>query len=182
MLHLRRTDAEGDRAERAVRGGVRVAAHDRHAGLGEAQLRADDVHDALLDVAERMQPDAELLGVPAQRLDLGARDRVGDGLVEVERRDVVVLGGQGQVRTAYGPAGQPEALERLRRGDLVDQVEVDEQEVWLPRRAPDDVLVPDFLGKGPAHDLSSASFVCVASGPVSGWTRAVSGLDLQSSM
>ena len=73
-------------------------------GLGQAELRADDVHDPLLDVAERVQADAELLGVAAQRLDLGARDRVGDRLVPVERRDVVVLGGQGQVGTAYGAA------------------------------------------------------------------------------
>ncbi len=48
----------------------RVAAHDGHAGLGQAQLRADDVHDALLDVAQRVQPDAELRGVAAQCLDL----------------------------------------------------------------------------------------------------------------
>ena len=75
-----------------MRGGVRVAADDGHARLGEAELRSDDVHDALLDVAERVQPDAELLGVPAQRLDLGARDRVGDRLVQVEGRHVVVFG------------------------------------------------------------------------------------------
>ena len=31
VAHLRRADAEGDGAERAVRGGVRVAAADRHA-------------------------------------------------------------------------------------------------------------------------------------------------------
>ena len=44
----RGADAERDRAERAVRGGVRVAAGDGHAGLGEALLGSDDVHDALL--------------------------------------------------------------------------------------------------------------------------------------
>ena len=48
----------------------RVAADDGHARLGQAELRADDVHDALLDVAERVQPDAELRAVAAQRLDL----------------------------------------------------------------------------------------------------------------
>ena len=92
----------------------RVAADDRHAGLGQTELRADDVHDALLDVAERVQPDAELRGVLAQRLDLGAGDRVGDRLVHVEGRDVVVLGGEGQVGAAHRAAGQPEAVEGLR--------------------------------------------------------------------
>ena len=79
----------------------RVAADDRHAGLGEPELRADDVDDALVEVAERVQADAELLGVAAQRLDLGAADRVVDRLVPVEGRDVVVLGREGEVGAAY---------------------------------------------------------------------------------
>ena len=52
VLDLAGADAERQGAEGAVRGGVRVAADHRHAGLGQPQLRADDVHDALLDVAE----------------------------------------------------------------------------------------------------------------------------------
>ena len=48
VAHLRRADAERDGAERAVRRRVAVAARDRHAGLGEAELRPDDVHDALV--------------------------------------------------------------------------------------------------------------------------------------
>ena len=63
VLDLRRADAERDRAERAVGAGVAVAADDRHPGLGESELRTDDVDDALVEVAERVQPDAELLGV-----------------------------------------------------------------------------------------------------------------------
>ena len=51
VAHLRRADAEGDGAERAVRGGVRVAAADRHARLREPALGADHVHDALLAAA-----------------------------------------------------------------------------------------------------------------------------------
>jgi hypothetical protein len=85
-------------------------------GLGEAELRADDVHDALLDVTEGVQAHAELLGVAAQRLHLGARDRVGDRLVPVDRGDVVVLGGQGEIGSTYLPPGEPQPVERLRRG------------------------------------------------------------------
>ena len=83
VLDLGGADAEGDRAERAVGGGVRVAADHRHAGLGQAELRADDVHDALVEIAEAVDPDAELLGVAAQGVDLGPRHRVGDRLVDV---------------------------------------------------------------------------------------------------
>jgi len=42
------------------------------------------VHDALLDVAEGVQADAELDGIVAQRLNLDAAGRVGDRLVDVE--------------------------------------------------------------------------------------------------
>ncbi len=47
VLDLAGADAEGQRAERAVRRGVAVAADDGHARLGQPQLRADDVDDAL---------------------------------------------------------------------------------------------------------------------------------------
>ena len=97
VLHLRRADAEGERAEGAVRRRVAVAAHHGHARLGQAELRADDMDDALLDVAHRVQPDPELLTVAAQRVHLHLRDRVGDRAGR--RRDVVVLRGQGEVRT-----------------------------------------------------------------------------------
>ena len=152
VLDLGGADAEGDRAERAVGGGVAVTAHDRHAGLGQTELGADDVHDALVDVAEGVQAHTELLGVPAQRLDLRAGHGVGDGLVPVQGRDVVVLGGQGEVGTAHLAPAQAQAVEGLRGGDLVDEVQVDVEEVGLPRGRSDDVLVPDLLGKGPAHD------------------------------
>ena len=47
VLDFAGADAEGQRAERAVRRGVAVAADDRHAGLRVALLGADDVDDAL---------------------------------------------------------------------------------------------------------------------------------------
>ena len=128
-------------------------------GLGQAELGSDDVHDALLDVAERVQAYAELLGVLAQGLDLGARDRIGDRLVPVERGDVVVLGRQGEVGTTHGAPREAESFERLGRGDLVDQVQVDEQEIGLTRGAADDMFVPDFLRQRFAHiRFPSASF------------------------
>ena len=54
----RRADAVRERAERAVRAGVRVAADDRHAGQRRALLRADDVHDALAPVVHLELRDA----------------------------------------------------------------------------------------------------------------------------
>ena len=115
VLDLTGADAERERAERAVRRRVRVAADDRHARLRDTQLRADDVHDALLDVAHRVELDAELGAVAAQRLDLGAADRIGDRLVDVGRRHVVVFGREREVGPAHRPV-RPAAIRRTPAG------------------------------------------------------------------
>ena len=75
-------------------------------GWVRPELRPDDVHDALLGVVHRVERDAELRAVAPQRLDLGARDLVGDRREHVERRDVVVLGGERQVGPAHRPSRQ----------------------------------------------------------------------------
>ena len=67
VAHLRGADAEGDRAERAVRRGVAVAARDRHARLRQAELGADHVHDALALAAEAEERDAVLAAVALER-------------------------------------------------------------------------------------------------------------------
>ena len=51
VAHLRGADAERDRAQRAVRRGVAVAARDRHARLRETELGTDHVDDALVFIA-----------------------------------------------------------------------------------------------------------------------------------
>jgi hypothetical protein len=70
MLDFAGADPEGESAERPMGGGVAVSAHDRHARLGQAQLGADDVHDALVGVTHREQPDSKLLAVCRQDLHL----------------------------------------------------------------------------------------------------------------
>ena len=148
VLDLGRADAEGERAERAVRGRVAVAADDGHAGLRQPLLRADDVDDALAHVAHAEERNAELFAVLAQHLDLLHRERVGPWLVAVDRGDVVVDGGEREVGPANLAPGDAQALERLRRRHLVDEVEVDVEKVWLARLAADNVVVPDLLGSG----------------------------------
>jgi hypothetical protein len=52
VLDLARSDAKCERAERAVRRRMTVAAHDCLAGLREPTLRSNDVHDPVPAVAE----------------------------------------------------------------------------------------------------------------------------------
>jgi hypothetical protein len=96
VLDLAGADAEGQRTERAVRRRVRVAAHDGHAGLGQTELRADDVHDALVDVAHRevrMPNSAQF----SRSVSTWVRLRDRRWAVDVDRGDVVVL--RGHVRS-----------------------------------------------------------------------------------
>jgi len=59
VLDLTGADTERESSERTVRRGVAVTAYDHHARLGQAQLRSDDMHDALVAVTERGLADAE---------------------------------------------------------------------------------------------------------------------------
>src|SRR5439155_16146216 len=72
-LDLRGADAERERTERAVRRRVRVAAHDHHPRLAQAELRADDVNDALTPAADLVEGDSLALAVLGQDLHLLAR-------------------------------------------------------------------------------------------------------------
>ena len=130
-------DAEGQRAERAVGAGVAVAADDGHARLGEPELRADDVDDALALVAERragsptsrssLQRPELRRAPPGRRPDTAVRSARGG-------RRRVVHGGHGAVRPAHLEAAL-QLGERLGRRDLVDQVQVDVEDVRRARRA-----------------------------------------------
>ena len=78
MRDLRHADAEGERTERAMGGGVAVAADDDHAGLADAGLRPDHMHDALAWIVQPEQREAVRRRVALQRLDHLAQRRVRD--------------------------------------------------------------------------------------------------------
>ena len=148
VLDLGGADPERERAEGAVGGRVAVAADDRHPRLGDPELGADHVDDALALGAQRVDRDLELLAVLFQRLDLDPRQLVGD-----HPRDggavgghVVVGGRERLVGPAHAPALEPQAVEGLRRGHLVDEVEVD-----VDQAVGDLVAVPDLVEQRLRH-------------------------------
>ena len=122
VLDLAGADPEREGAERAVRGGVAVAAHDRQPGLGQAELGTDDVHDAPPRVAHPVQLDTELGAVPGEHLHLLGGDGVLDRAVTTGGRVVVVDRRHGEVWAADGPAVEAQPVERLGRGDFVHEV------------------------------------------------------------
>ncbi len=156
MLDLAGADAEGQRAERTVRCGVRVAADDRHAGLRDAELRSDDVDDALAAVAEAGVGDTELGRVAIERLELQTREVIldpGDAELDARRRRVVVGGRERPIGPADPAPGEAEPLERLRARHLVREMQIDVQQVVA-----DDVIGPDLLEAGHSHGCSLIPF------------------------
>ena len=138
VRHLAGADAERQRAERAVRAGVAVAADDGHARLRQPQLGADDVHDPLPLAAQRVQLDAELVAVLLERRDLRRRGGVEhrDAPVAAARRGRrrVIHRRDRALGTAHLEAALAQPGERLRRRDLVDQVQVDVEDRRRVRR------------------------------------------------
>src|SRR5205085_2219622 len=107
---------------------VRVATHDGHAGLRQPELRADDVDDALPRVADAVERDAELGAVRLELVDLGQRHRIEEWQAAIRRRDRMIGRGHGLARTPDADAPSAQTRERLRAGDLVDEVEIDRED------------------------------------------------------
>ena len=126
--------------------GVRVAADDGHAGLGDAEFGADDVDDALLARVDVVELDAEVGAVLAQRGDLRGGDLVDDVEAAFDGGGHVVIdGGDAAVGAAHLAAGEAQAFKSLRRSDLVEQLQVDVEQRGLALRLDHDVLLPDFF-------------------------------------
>ena len=147
MLDLGRADPVRERAECAVRRGVAVATRDRHARLGQPQLRPDDVHDALVGVAPAVERDAELPAVVLEGAHLVRRHRVEDRQASGVRRGRMVRCGDRQIRPAQPASGQTQTLECLRARDLMDEVAIDVEQAGAVRRLFHHVIVENFIVK-----------------------------------
>jgi hypothetical protein len=145
VAHLRRSNAHGDGAERAVRRRVRVAARNGDAGLREPELGTDDVHDALatgLDVEKR---DAELLAGLLQRLHHSLGQRVLKGALAVVGRNDVVDRRERALRHENAEPEIAEHPERLRARHFVNEMQADEELRLAARQTPHGVQVPDLV-------------------------------------
>ena len=145
VLDLGGADAVRQRAERAMRRGVAVAADDGGAGQRKALLGADDVDDALALVELVVIFDAEFLGVLRHHAHLLDALRIGIGLGAVGGRDVVVDHGQRLLRRVNLAPGGAQAFERLRRGHLVHQMAVDIEQAGAVIGFVHQMVVPDLV-------------------------------------
>src|SRR4029453_7955301 len=131
--------------------GMRVAADHGQPGLGQSELRADDVHYALIKITKAVDANPELARVVAEGVDLSPRYRISDWPVDIQRGRVVVLCRESQIRPAYLPPGLPQAIESLWAGHLMDEVKINEEQIGLAFGGPYDVVVPHLLAQCLAH-------------------------------
>ena len=146
LLQLRCADAERERAERAVRRGVRVAAGDREARLRDAELGPDDVHDALARIVDAEVQDVVLARVVLEELDHAADLRVGDArdaALAPDGRHVMIRGGESLARLAHLAAFLRERAERVERA-FVHEIAVDVEQRFA-FALHDHVLAPDLV-------------------------------------
>lgn len=97
-----------------------------------------------------MVGDPEFGGVVSESLDLFGADLVGDGLIDVLGWHVVVFGSDRQVGPTDFATSDSQTIKCLGRGDLVDQMKVDVQEIGFAVLASmDHMIVPDLVGQCP---------------------------------
>src|ERR1700730_2052467 len=114
MLDFRCSDAEGERAKRAMGAGVTVAADDGHARLREPQFGADHVHDSLVGRVHVEQRYCKLSTVVLQGLDLTRGNRVPNRSTARLGRNIVVYGRDRSLRLPYPASRRAKAIECLR--------------------------------------------------------------------
>jgi len=103
------------------------------------------VDDAPVGAAHAQQADAEVARVGLHLSDLGRGHLVEDGYVERGGGHAVVDGGHGLLRPPDLQPALPQPGERLRRGDFVDQVQVDIEQGRAMGRLGHDVVVPNLV-------------------------------------
>ena len=143
VLDLAGTDTKSQRTKGPVGTGVAVAADDRRARQCHPQLGTDHMHNPLMTTLNIVERDAELTAIGPHRLDLLPRQGVAN-IKLIVGGDVMVDGGERQLRPPHAPARQPEPIERLRTGHFVNQVPIDVQERRLVGRR-HDVAIPHFF-------------------------------------
>jgi len=126
IAHLASTDAKGDGSKGSVGRSVRVAAGNRHAGLGDALLRPDDVNDALIAAGQIKKGNTGFGAVLAQFLDHRIGEGIGERFLALIRRNDVIDGGEGAVGIENLQAKVTKHPKGLRARHLVNEVRADQ--------------------------------------------------------
>ena len=111
------------------------------------------MYDSVPGVTERKISDTVLRRVGSQTVDGFARRLVGDRLVLIKRRDIVVAGGESPFRTEDFQSSGFQCTESLRGRHLMHQVAVYVQHIRPVRDMLHHMAVPYLVKKRLSHDI-----------------------------
>ena len=151
VFNLAGADPEGERAQTAVAGGMRIAADNGGAGQRESLFGADHMDDTLFLRCRRDVADAEFGCVAFKRGELRGAFRVGNRQhhairITARRGGQIVIGHrERQFGPPHRPSGYPQPLKRLRTGHFVHQMPVNIDQRGAIIAGFNHVRVPDFF-------------------------------------
>ena len=151
VFHFAGADAEGQGAECTVGGGVAVAAHDGLTGLGDAEFRADDVHDALIFAVHIEKAHTEFAAIFFEGLELQFGVLIEDGKCAIGGGNGVIHNRESEVGAANRAAFGAKTGESLGRGAFMNQVPVDINDGGLPVFFANGMGIPDFMVESFRH-------------------------------
>ena len=153
MGDFTRTRTKSQSTQSPVGGGVGVATHQHHAGLGQALFGPHHVHDALARVAQGKVQDAMGLGVFHQAFDHPALFRVSDRRHHMAAGgDAVIGGGRHLIGAAHAQALFFQKLKCMDR-PVMHQMAGHMQQALAIVAIKHFVCMPDFFVQGQAHGV-----------------------------
>ena len=155
--HLTGANAKGDRTESPMGGGVGVAAGHGHARLGQTQFGGNHVDDPLATAADAMQGDAVLRAVRLQGGEHFLRQGIREGARLGGRRNDVIHRGDRALGVPHRQTQVLQAGKGLGAGDLVDQMQADEQLGGPTRQLGDLVKIPNLVVEGAGAHADACS-------------------------
>jgi hypothetical protein len=159
VFHFAGANSKCQRAECAMGRGVTVAADDGLAGLRDAKLRTNNMHDPLMLAVHIEQPHTGFLAILFERFELRLRVLVQDGEGTVFRRDGMVHDRKRKIWTTNFAALGTQTGKRLRRGTFMNQMPIDIEERWLTRLLVHNMVVPNlFIQSFGCHGVSQSKF------------------------
>jgi hypothetical protein len=103
------------------------------------------MNDALFGRVNVEKLNAEFFTVSTQSFDLISRDGVSYWQASIRCWDIVIDRAEREICAAHFSTRLAQSIKRLRRRDLVNEVQIDVEESWFTTRFTHDMGVPEFV-------------------------------------
>ena len=139
-------DAERQRAEGSMRGGVTITTDNGHARLRSSKFRTNDMNDAAVWTIHAVERDPEFGGIGFHLPDLRRSHCIRDGDIKGSRRNRMIHRRERLIGAADFESTLTKTCECLRRSHFMDEMQINiKNGGTFGRLFGDNVQVPDLL-------------------------------------